>query len=169
MSLRDGFLLAFELVQTWTGDNLIQSGASMGLPELRDSLCNTNTLTHNLPQSSRKSEKSGKLARRKRRTNERPMKSVPEPLLSLRMVNPLPTVPLLQVINNLAVLSNSHPSATNLARKSLANTKLPLEAFNSSRSTATVTCSTLDTPRRHMVHHPRCIANVITTLIILSF
>ena len=141
----------------------------MGLPKLRDSLCNTNTLTHNLLQSSRKSERSGKPVRRKRRTNERPMKSVPEPLLSLPMVNPLPMVPLLLVINKLAVLFNSHPSATNLVRKSLANTKLPLEAFNSSRSTATVTFSTLDIPRRHMAHQTRCIANVITTLIFPTF
>ncbi len=31
-----------ELEQTWTGDNLIESGASMGLPQLRECLCNTN-------------------------------------------------------------------------------------------------------------------------------
>ena len=29
-----------ELEQTWTGDNLIESGASMGLPEFRECLCN---------------------------------------------------------------------------------------------------------------------------------
>ena len=56
-----------------------------------------------------------------------------------------------------------------VARAYGCDVKLLLEAFNSSRSTATVTFSTLDIPRRHMAHQTRCIANVITTLIFPTF
>ena len=37
--------MASKLVQAWTGDNLIRSGASMGLPKFRDFLCNVSALT----------------------------------------------------------------------------------------------------------------------------
>jgi hypothetical protein len=88
-------------------------------------------------------------------------------VLSLPIANPPP--PLLLVINKLSGLVNLHPSATNLARKSLANPKLPLVPFNNSRTTATITFSTLDTLRHRMEHQARYITRVITTLTIPPF
>jgi hypothetical protein len=124
----------------------------MGLLKRRDYFCNNNPLTHSAPQGSREYERIGRLSRRKRRTNERPMRSVPEPLLSLPIAKIPPKVPLLLFINKLAVLFKSYPPITNLARKFLANTKLPLVAFNNSGRSSTITFSALDTPPRHMAH-----------------
>jgi hypothetical protein len=124
----------------------------MGLLKLRDYFCNTNPLTHSAPQGSREYERIGRLSRRKRRTNERHSRSVQEPLLSLPIVKLPLKVPLLLFINKLAVLFKSYPPITNLARKFLANTNLPLVAFNNSRRPSTITFSALDTPPRHMMH-----------------
>jgi hypothetical protein len=80
------------------------------------------------------------------------MRSVPEPLLSLPIANLLPKVSLLLFINKQTVLFKTYPPITNLARKFLVNTKLPLVASNNSRGPSTITFSALDTPPRHMAH-----------------
>jgi hypothetical protein len=134
----------------------------MGLPRLRDSLCNVSTLTHILLQNSRRSERSGRPARRKRRISERPKRSEPELLLFPPMVKALPTMALPLATSKEAGRSNSLLSATNPALKSLASTKLHPAAFNNCKSTATTTSRTLAIQHRRMAHQTRCIANVIT-------
>jgi hypothetical protein len=114
-----------------------------------------------VPQNSRKFERSGKLARRRRRTNARLMRSVPVPPPSLLMAK-IPAMLLPLVTNKLVDPFNSHPSATNLALKFLVNTKLPLAVFNSCRSTATTIFNILATQLLLMALQTRCTVNVIT-------
>jgi hypothetical protein len=122
-------------------------------------LCNVNILTSVL-QNSRKSERSGRLARRRRRTNARLTKSAP---VLLRFLPKVPTVLLPQVTNK-ADLFSSHPLDTNPAHKFQVNTKSQPVVFNNFRNMATVvvTFNTLATQLLLTVLQTRCTVNVIT-------
>jgi hypothetical protein len=104
----------------------------MGLLKRRDYFCNSNPLTHSAPQGSKEYERIGRLSRRKRRTNERPMRSVPEPLLSLPIAKIPPKVPLLLFINKLAVLFKILP-ITYQPGAQVPGQYQALVAFNNSR------------------------------------
>jgi hypothetical protein len=106
-------------------------------------------------KNSRKSERSGRLARRKKRTHAKQRKNVLVLLLFPLMAKA--RVPHLLAINKPVALSNYHPSDTNPAHKYQDNTKLLLALATSSncRSMAIVTSSTLAIQLRHMAHLTR--------------
>jgi hypothetical protein len=122
-------------------------------------------LTHDSTQNLRRSERSGRHERRRKRTNVKPKKNVPELLPFLLTARMPATTPQVLDINNLADLFSSHLSATSLALKFLANIKLLPAVFSNYKSIAIAIFNILAIRHRPMAHQTRCIANVITPLI----
>jgi hypothetical protein len=112
-------------------------------------------------QNSRRFERNGRLARRKRRTSEKQKRSVPAPPSQLKHKTPR-TVLLLPATNLLVDPFNSLLSATNQGLKFQANTRHLLEVFRNSKSTAATKFTTLAIQLHHMVLQTRCTVNVIT-------
>ena len=139
----------------------------MGSTHIRGTfLCNPNSLTVLVPQqSSRRSARNGRPARRRKRTSARLTMIVPgllSVLLTPRRLLLMLLPPLPDISSSPAALSSYHPSATNLAPRSPDSIRLPPAASSSSRSTATATCSIRATRPRLTVPKTRCIVNVIS-------